>query len=86
MCDIDAVIDMPTENHHDLSDVRMDVESCLRALTDAERTVVLLFYMEDQPINKISAIMGMPNGTVKSHLARARKKMASVMLRKRLRE
>ena len=61
------------------SDARMDVEHCLKALSEQERTVVLLFYMEDQPIKKISKITGMPEGTVKSHLSRAKKKMADTM-------
>ena len=41
-------------------------------LPEAERTVVLLFYMEDKSIKEIEAIMDMPSGTVRSHLSRAR--------------
>lgn len=57
-------------------DARMDVENCLRLLSDAERSVVLLFYLDDRPIKEISKITGMPEGTIKSHLSRAKGKMA----------
>lgn len=42
------------------------------ALSEHERTVVLLFYMEDKSINDIVVITGMPSGTVRSYLSRAR--------------
>ncbi len=61
------------------TDARMDVEVCLKALNENERTVVLLFYLEDLPIKKIVEITGMPEGTIKSHLSRAKQKMAQVM-------
>lgn len=62
------------------TDARMDVEICLKALNETERTTVLLFYLEDLPIKKIVEITGMPEGTIKSHLSRAKQKMAQVML------
>ena len=51
-------------------DARMDLEQCIAALNENERSVVLLFYMEDRPIKEIAQITGMPAGTVKSHIAR----------------
>ncbi len=38
-----------------------------------EQAVVLLFYMEDKSVKDIVDITGMPSGTVRSHLSRARK-------------
>lgn len=60
------------------SDAGMDVERCLTVLSDAERTAVLLFYMDDRPIKEIADIMQMPQGTVKSHLSRAKAKMTKM--------
>jgi RNA polymerase sigma-70 factor (ECF subfamily) len=57
------------------SDFGMDFEKALTILKDDERTVMLLFYMEDQTIAKISKIMGYPSGTVKSHLHRGKEKL-----------
>ncbi len=44
----------------------------LDSLSEHERTVTILFYMEDKSINDIVQITGMPSGTVRSHLSRAR--------------
>lgn len=41
-------------------------------LSPKKKVCVLLFYMEDRSIVEIAAITGMPVGTVKSHLSRAR--------------
>ena len=61
------------------SDARMDLDVCMKALNGTERTVVLLFYIEDQPIKKIADITSLPQGTIKSYLSRARVKMAEVL-------
>ena len=52
---------------------------CLATLKEMERTCITLFYMEDQSIEKIAGITGCPAGTVKSHLSRAKDKMASYL-------
>ncbi len=41
-------------------------------LSDNEQAVILLFYMEDKSIKDIEAITGLPSGTIRSHLSRAR--------------
>lgn len=58
------------------SNIRIDVAEALKLLTVAERTAVTLFFIEDRPVKEIAAIMGMPEGTVKSHIARAKPKLA----------
>lgn len=55
---------------------QMDIYRALSLLKDMERTCITLFYMEDQSIEKIAGITGCPAGTVKSHLSRAKEKMA----------
>lgn len=54
-------------------------EQALATLKEMERTCITLFYMEDQSIEKITGITGCPAGTVKSHLSRAKDKMASYL-------
>lgn len=61
------------------SDARIDLERCIAALNDIEKSIVLLFYVEDMPIKKVADITGCPEGTVKSYLSRARAKMADVI-------
>lgn len=55
---------------------QMDIYRALATLKELERTCITLFYMEDQSIEKIAGITGCPVGTVKSHLSRAKDKMA----------
>lgn len=57
----------------------MDIYRALATLKEMERTCITLFYMEDQSIEKIAGITGCPAGTVKSHLSRAKDKMASYL-------
>jgi RNA polymerase sigma-70 factor (ECF subfamily) len=58
------------------SDFRLDFERALLTLKEDERTAMLLFFMEDLTIAKISTIMNCPSGTVKSHLHRGKEKLA----------
>jgi RNA polymerase sigma-70 factor (ECF subfamily) len=67
-----------SESSENASDANMDVQRCLHALNETERSIVLLFYMDDRPLKEIAAIMQMPEGTVKSHLSRSKAKMAKV--------
>ena len=58
---------------------KMDVYRALSQLKDIERTCITLFYMEDLSIEKIAGITGCPTGSVKSHLSRAKNKMATYL-------
>lgn len=64
---------------HAVTAARLDVAQAMLALNDNDRTVTLLFYLEDQPIDRIVKITGMPQGTVKSYLNRSRQKMAKYL-------
>jgi RNA polymerase sigma-70 factor (ECF subfamily) len=57
------------------------LESLLASLTEAQRTVIALFYYEDQPVREIARILSLPEGTVKTHLARARAALRDGWLR-----
>ncbi len=61
------------------NDRSMDFAQALSILKEDERTAMLLFYMEDLPIGKISVIMNCPQGTVKSHLFRGKDKLAGYL-------
>jgi len=52
----------------------------LEKLSEKERTVVLLFYMEDKSLIQISTITGMPLNTIKSHLSRGRSHLSTHLL------
>ena len=65
----------------DSVDAHIDVWRSMRVLSDTERTLVTLFYIQDYPLKKIMEITGLPEGTVKSYLSRAKTKLARVMKR-----
>ena len=58
---------------------RMDIYQSLGKLKEMERTCITLFYMEDVSIDKIAGIVGIPAGTVKSHLSRGKEKLATYL-------
>ncbi len=57
-------------------DFSIDFMQALKILKEEERAVMLLFYMEDLTIDKISKIMNCATGTIKSHLHRGKEKLA----------
>ncbi|RKN80656.1 sigma-70 family RNA polymerase sigma factor [Paenibacillus ginsengarvi] len=48
----------------------------VRHLDEELRVLVQLYYVEDLPLKDVAALLGQPEGTVKSRLARAREKLA----------
>lgn len=55
---------------------KADLYQAFGILKEAERTCIVLHYLEDLNIDKIAGITGMPCGTVKSHLSRAKEKLS----------
>lgn len=49
------------------------------ALPPERRTAVVLFYYEDMPVDQIARCLGVPQGTVKSRLSRARKQLKEML-------
>ncbi|MCM1484438.1 MAG: RNA polymerase sigma factor [Muribaculaceae bacterium] len=68
-----------TDDTAPASDRRHDVRVALTRLSEVERTLILLFYFDDLPLRKVASITGLPEGTVKSYLSRARAKMAKTL-------
>lgn len=52
--------------------LRKRLDAALRQLTPQQRTAMVLFHQHEMPINEIAQVMKMPEGTIKSHLHRAR--------------
>lgn len=63
-------IDVPTAHSNPTS--KLELEEMLNCLTDAQRTVVHLFYFEGYSTDDIASITGDKPATVRSHLHRAR--------------
>ena len=56
------------------------IDVALRSLTPLQREIFLLFHQQNWPITDIAIHLHMPEGTVKSHLHRARKRMKKVIV------
>jgi len=59
------------------------MEHLVSRLSEAQRTVVTLFYYEDRSVEQVATLLGMPTGTVKTHLSRARAALREAWSRQR---
>ena len=55
------------------------VRSCVEKLPEKMKVIVLLYYMEQRKLEEIVELTGLPMGTVKSRLHRAKKMLAKVL-------
>ena len=62
-------------------DADPDVLSALYSLDGKMRLPMVLYYVEDCPVEEIARILRIPVGTVKSRLARAREKLKKEMMK-----
>ena len=56
-----------------------DLADALHQLSVRQRACVLLFYLEDRPIAEVVEILGISEGSVKTHLHRARQRLAALL-------
>lgn len=62
-----------------LGTVRDALQDALMQVSEEQRSVLVLFHQLDWPIAVIAEHMGMPEGTIKSHLHRGRRKLREVL-------
>ncbi len=69
-----------TTTAQDTRDVRRaELDRALAGLSVEQREVLILFHQHEWPIALISAHTGMPEGTVKSHLHRGRRRLKDLL-------
>ncbi|MFA5880809.1 MAG: sigma-70 family RNA polymerase sigma factor [Eubacteriales bacterium] len=56
-----------------------EVLEVVDSLEDELRTIVILYYFEDLPLQEVARVLELPEGTVKSRLSRARAKLAELL-------
>ncbi len=61
-------------------DGQIDVSKLLHHLSDRQRTVAALFYLEDMPIAEIASSTGLSAGAIKFHLNKARAALRAHMI------
>jgi len=60
---------------------RRKLERLLAGLSAAQRAAVTLYYYEDQSVEQVARILGMPENTVKTHLSRSRAALREAWIR-----
>ncbi len=73
--------DHQLESSKDGLDQRIDLDRSLRLLSAADRSVLVLHYLESLSYKEMSALLGLPVSTIESRLFRARKRMAAMLQR-----
>ncbi len=58
------------------------VHECLRRIPVAQRSALILFYLDDLSLEEISQVLDVPRGTVQSRLHHGRQKMRQLLLKK----
>jgi len=61
-----------SEAEPETAGTHLDLHRAIRTLGEDQRAVVVLHYLADLPVTEVAEILGIPVGTVKSRLARAR--------------
>jgi RNA polymerase sigma-70 factor (ECF subfamily) len=65
----------PAIRDEERSRARECLDRALEGLSEDQRQIMLLFHQQEWPIALIAGYMNMPEGTIKSHLHRGRKKL-----------
>ncbi len=65
--------------NEEMNNVREVLDFALDGLGSVQRQIVELFYEKSWPVPRISAYLNIPEGTIKSHLYRARKRMKEMI-------
>ena len=67
------------EASYEIDDRAADVMLALKQLSQKQRAVFVLFYLEDRPATEIAQVLGMAPTTVSVHLHRARRKLRAIL-------
>jgi RNA polymerase sigma factor (sigma-70 family) len=65
------------------SEFQQRVETNLSQLSQVERTILVLYHQEERSYDQIAAALGIPIGTVRTHLHRGRKKLKDAIARQK---
>jgi RNA polymerase sigma-70 factor, ECF subfamily len=58
---------------------QMEIKQLLERLPEVQQHVITLFYLQDRSVEEVAHMLDLPEGTVKSHLHRARRTLANLM-------
>ena len=75
-----AVLDPSSEpSVSSTTPLSIELDQYLSRLPEVQREVITLFYLEERSVEDVAQLLDLPEGTVKSHLHRARLALAGMM-------
>lgn len=77
--DDEGVEAAPVQAEQHTADMQMDLQRAMATLSPAERAAIAQCYYLDRSHEEAAEVLGCPVGTVKSHVLRAKRKLASVL-------
>ena len=57
----------------------VELARCVERLSDVQRDAITLFYLQEKSVKEVARMLDVPEGTLKSHLYRARLALAVMM-------
>jgi RNA polymerase sigma factor (sigma-70 family) len=78
--------DRNAEQQLEEREFQQTVEEQLQLLSQIERTILILYHQEERSYEQISYALGMPIGTVRTHLHRGRKKLREAIQQRQTKE
>ncbi len=78
--------DRNAEQQMEEREFQHSVEAQLQRLSKVERSVLVLYHQEERSYEQISMALGMPIGTVRTHLHRGRKKLREGLQAQQMKE
>ena len=66
---------LPDEGREDDLDTPLDVQQALQSLTENDRLVMTLYYLNDLPVKEIAGLLSISEGAVKMWLSHGRQKL-----------
>ena len=75
-----AEIDKKNSSEIEYSIVKNDIYTALKLLSEEEKAVILLCYMEEMTHKETAKILKLPLGTVKTHIIKSKKRMAKFLM------
>ncbi len=58
---------------------QLEINQLLQRLPEAQQRVITLFYLQERSVEDVAHMLDLPEGTVKSHLHRARRALADMV-------
>jgi RNA polymerase sigma factor (sigma-70 family) len=78
--------DRNAEQQIEEREFRQSVEEHLQRLSQIERTILVLYHQEERTYEQIAYALGMPIGTIRTHLHRGRKKLREALQQRQTQE